>query len=119
MNELKICKPEEISVIDLFSGPGGLSLGLRDIGFSVVGAVESDKYASLTYRENLRGVELLSQKVENIDGDKLRDLLSRKSFRKFLLVGGPPCQPYSSANMQNNGSKHPSVSAVDHFCTSD
>ena len=39
--------------IDLFSGPGGLSLGLTLSGFDIVGAVEWDSDAGATYRHNM------------------------------------------------------------------
>ena len=41
-----------LTAIDLFSGAGGLSLGLRKAGFSLVGAVEFDSLAADTYRRN-------------------------------------------------------------------
>jgi DNA (cytosine-5)-methyltransferase 1 len=110
-------KDSQIAVIDLFSGPGGLSLGMETagLGFNVVVAVECDPYASETYKENFRDTELVSQRVEDVHGDKLLDIASRNNYRKLFLIGGPPCQPFSKANLKNNGSKHPSVSAVDHF----
>ena len=39
--------------IDLFAGPGGLSLGLIEAGFEIVGAVEWDHHAGRTYRHNI------------------------------------------------------------------
>ena len=39
--------------IDLFAGPGGLSLGLTLSGFDVVGAIEWDQQAGRTYRHNI------------------------------------------------------------------
>jgi site-specific DNA-cytosine methylase len=42
--------------VDLFAGAGGLTLGLKQAGFEIVGAVESDAVAAETYRKNHRGV---------------------------------------------------------------
>jgi DNA (cytosine-5)-methyltransferase 1 len=106
---------EQFAVIDLFSGPGGLSLGLDRAGFRIATAVECDRHATETYRENFPETELISREVESVDGGKLRDIVSRKPYKRLVLVGGPPCQPFSTANLQNNGSSHPSASAVDHF----
>ena len=39
--------------IDLFAGPGGLSLGLKKAGFDIVAAVEKDADAGHTYRHNI------------------------------------------------------------------
>lgn len=107
----------QIAVIDLFSGPGGLSLGLENanVGFTLSVAVECDHFAAQTYKENFPNTELIQRRVEDIDGEKLLDIVSKNNFTKIFLVGGPPCQPFSTANLQNNGSKHPSASAVDHF----
>jgi len=111
--------PEEkqIAVVDLFSGPGGLSLGIEmaRAGFNIIVAVECDHYAAETYKENFPKTELVQRRVEDVNGNKLLDIVARKSYRKLFLVGGPPCQPFSTANLQNNGLKHPSASAVDHF----
>jgi len=112
-----VSEKRQIAVIDLFSGPGGLSFGLERarVGFKIAAAVECDQYASETYKENFPNTQLIMQRVEDVNSDKLLDIASRKNFRKLFLVGGPPCQPFSTANLQNNGSKHPSASAVDYF----
>ena len=77
-----------IECIDLFSGAGGLSLGLVRAGFVVRAAVECDADACETYT------------VAHPQTD-LRDTdVRRSSFRKYegidLVAGGPPCQPFSS-----------------------
>jgi DNA (cytosine-5)-methyltransferase 1 len=78
-------------------------------------AVECDQYAAETYQGNFPNTKLVKRPVEDVDGDKLLDIIARKSFERLFLVGGPPCQPFSTANLQNNGSKHPLASSVDHF----
>jgi DNA (cytosine-5)-methyltransferase 1 len=84
-----------IPTIDLFSGAGGLSLGLKQSQFEPLLAVEIDKYAVETFKANFKGSEVY-------DGD-VRDL----SFKKYrgvveLVAGGPPCQPFSVAGAQNS-----------------
>jgi len=104
-----------IATIDLFAGPGGLSLGFRNAGFNIVTAVDCDPYAGMTYENNFPETELLKQKIENVDPNKLLDILSKNFYQKIVLIGGPPCQPFSPANRQTNGSDNPQASTVDYF----
>jgi len=102
-------------VIDLFSGAGGLSLGFARSGYKIGIAVDYDKYVAETYSNNIPNIDFIQAKIENVDGDKLLDIVSRRPSAKLILVAGPPCQPFSQANLQNNGAKHPSASVIDHF----
>jgi DNA (cytosine-5)-methyltransferase 1 len=105
----------KIGVIDLFAGPGGLSLGFEKAGFMVVAAVESDPSAAETYEKNFPNTKVLKKRAEETTGVELVETARAKGFERTLIVGGPPCQPYSLANKQNNGNRHPSASAVSHF----
>ncbi|MEV5754945.1 DNA cytosine methyltransferase [Actinoallomurus sp. NPDC052308] len=81
--------------VDLFSGAGGLSLGLERAGWTVVMSVDNDVRALETHRANFPG---LAQKIDLGDPDerdKLVDLLSGTEID--LIAGGPPCQPFSRA----------------------
>lgn len=82
--------------IELFSGAGGLALGLEESGFHHVALVERDKNASDTLRLNLepkRGRDS-SWNLVSDDVRKIRyDALSNAQVR--LIAGGPPCQPFS------------------------
>lgn len=75
------------SAIDLFAGAGGLSLGLKESGWSVAAAVEFDETAATTHAHNFPEVEHLNCDVRGIN------------FKRFagidLIAGGPPCQPFS------------------------
>ena len=81
--------------VDLFSGGGGLSLGLEQAGYCVALAVDHDDWAVETHRHNIEGNAL------NLDlGDPVRvsDLISRlKKIQIDLIAAGPPCQPFSRA----------------------
>ena len=79
-------------VIDLFCGAGGLALGLTQTGFQIVYAADSWKAATDTYRARL------GNHVENIE-------LTEASVlpKADIIVGGPPCQGFSSAGQRRNG----------------
>ncbi len=74
--------------IDLFSGAGGLSLGLSQAGFVIRAAVECDADTCETYAAAHRRTDLCSADIR------------ATSFRQYrgidLIAGGPPCQPFSS-----------------------
>lgn len=79
--------------LDIFSGAGGLTLGLKRAGFRVAAAVEIEKHAFATYKTNHPDVTALKQDVRTIDGSYLRKIAGGKID---LLAGCPPCQGFSS-----------------------
>lgn len=108
----------ELIVVDLFSGPGGLSLGFKQARFKIAIGIERDRYAARTFERNFPEAVVILDEVEKIGGEDLLHILDNFSTpRKIVLVGGPPCQPFSSANMhlKNRGREHPLASSVDHF----
>ena len=81
--------------IDLFSGAGGLSLGLEAAGYRVALAVDIDEWALETHAHNFEGLALrLDLAVPDVR-DGIVDLLDGVDVD--LIAGGPPCQPYSRA----------------------
>ena len=106
---------EQVALIDLCSGAGGLSLGFQKAGFRIGVGVECNLRVAETYRSNFPKTELIQEKIDNISGEMLLDKVSQRPFEKLILAGGPPCQPFSQANHQNNGSAHPLASTIDHF----
>lgn len=84
-------------VIDLFCGCGGISEGFRISGFEIVGGIDFNKDAVETFSQNFkgaRGIYADIQEVENEDIPFMFDLLGDID----VIVGGPPCQGFSSAN---------------------
>tara|TARA_B100000029_G_scaffold362042_1_gene355051 strand:+ start:148 stop:1506 length:1359 start_codon:yes stop_codon:yes gene_type:complete len=85
--------------IDLFAGPGGLSLGLKEAGFELIGAVEKDSDAGKTYRYNIGShTELVD--ITQYPPEKLRDLLEANGKLEpgespSLIAGGPPCPGFA------------------------
>lgn len=87
--------------IDLFSGCGGLSLGLRQAGFSVVGAVDLDPLASSTYRMNHKSAEVIEQDIATVDPLELMKRFKLAAGELALLAGCPPCQGFSTLRTLN------------------
>jgi len=87
------------SFVDLFSGPGGLSLGFKMSGFfEPVAAVESDSKAAETYGANL-GIDVIKEKVETVDPTELLRRAKEKGYGIInAVIGGPPCRSFTTAN---------------------
>ena len=89
-----------LKVIDLFAGVGGLSLGIRRAGFDLAGVVELDENAIFSHRKNFPDTPHLAQDIATLSG---KDLLSKFDLAKGELdglVGGPPCQGFSTMGRQ-------------------
>jgi DNA (cytosine-5)-methyltransferase 1 len=83
------------TAVDLFCGAGGLSLGLRDAGFTVVAGADSDRLAVESHTGNLGG---LGWTGDLTDPGEFLEHLEQWGIRSVdLVAGGPPCQPFSRA----------------------
>lgn len=90
-----------LHAVDLFSGCGGLSLGLKKAGFNVAAAVEIDSKAQETYRLNHPSVRLYPHDIRALDpAQVLRDAGLRPG-QLDLLAGCPPCQGFSRLRTKN------------------
>jgi DNA (cytosine-5)-methyltransferase 1 len=83
------------TAIDLFCGPGGLSLGLTRAGFDVLVGADSDEWAVRTHEANLPGLGWCGDLGET--SDFLNALSIWGIERVDLVAGGVPCQPFSRA----------------------
>jgi DNA (cytosine-5)-methyltransferase 1 len=82
------------TAVDLFAGGGGLTVGLKEAGFRVVGAIEIEKAAYDTYVTNHPEVTAFLQDIRELKG---RDLKALAPDGKIDLVSGcPPCQGFTS-----------------------
>lgn len=101
----------ELPVVSLFSGAGGLDIGLEDAGFKTSVCVEFDADCRETLRYNRpkwvlfeNSIKVESGKISTrIPGDirdigveELLDLAELKKGEPSLVVGGAPCQPFSN-----------------------
>lgn len=87
---------KNIIAVDLFSGAGGTTCGLKKAGIRVAAAVEIDKCAAQTYRFNNPEVILFEDDIRNINGKTIVDAVGLKSSDELLLVACPPCQGFST-----------------------
>lgn len=87
--------------IDLFSGCGGLTLGLRQAGFDVLAAIEFNEKAQQTYRLNHPRVQMYGKDIRSVDPEKVLSDLGLSPGDLDLLAGCPPCQGFSRLRTKN------------------
>jgi DNA (cytosine-5)-methyltransferase 1 len=94
----------ELSVLSLFTGAGGLDLGLEAAGFEPVLCVEVDVDARATLQRNRPKWDLSDPgDIHLLRPDELLRQAGLKRRQLTLLAGGPPCQPFSKSAYWSNG----------------
>ena len=91
------------TIIDLFAGVGGLSLGAARAGFDIAAAVELDARAAAQHAVNFPNSRHLVEDVSALTGDRLLELAGVPTNELCGLVGGPPCQGFSEIGLQRDG----------------
>ena len=86
---------KSIRVVDLFSGCGGLSLGFEKAGFDIVAAFDNWPEAIKVYEMNF------THPIIQKDLSNTEDISDIKAFNPDMIIGGPPCQDFSSAGHRN------------------
>jgi DNA (cytosine-5)-methyltransferase 1 len=92
-------KKNKFNFIDLFSGAGGLSLGLKQAGFNKIISIEIDKDASKTIRKNFPESFHFEGKIEDLSDKQIKDVVGKRKIH--VVCGGPPCQGFSVAGLRN------------------
>lgn len=90
----KLAESSILSGVDLFSGIGGLSAGFSEVGIPMQG-VDTESVASAFYVAAGFG----SSRVADLRSELIR-------FDASIVVGGPPCRPWSPVNLQRRASDH-------------
>jgi DNA (cytosine-5)-methyltransferase 1 len=96
--------PARYKTVSLFSGAMGLDLGMRRTGrFEVIACVEKEKVFCQTIRENIRrgnlpeNIKIYETDIKDLDPNQLLRDLNIGPGQVDVLVGGPPCQSFSTA----------------------
>lgn len=82
-----------MKALDLFSGPGGLSLGMKRAGIEPVACVEKSKDAVATYDAHTPNAEHFRSDIRSISFERYRGTVD-------VIFGGPPCQPFSTGGLR-------------------
>lgn len=95
---LKMYKPQ-YNAISLFSGAMGLDLGIEKAGFNIRVCVEMDKWAVETIKRNT-DIPVCEGDINNIPTNEILKKAGVTKENVKLVVGGPPCQAFSTAGRQ-------------------
>ncbi|MGO9761047.1 MAG: DNA cytosine methyltransferase [Solirubrobacteraceae bacterium] len=97
-----------LTALDLFCGAGGLTEGLKQAGFEVIGAIDNAPLAVEAYEMNHRATRVWSRDIRRMSPLELAVALGIKPGGLDLLAGCPPCQGFSSLR-----TKHRTASVED------
>jgi DNA (cytosine-5)-methyltransferase 1 len=89
------------TALDLCSGAGGVTTGMRRLGINVVGAVDNDPDCVKTMRANHRKTRVVNTDLLTCDPAELRLSLGLKRGKLDILTACTPCQTFSSIATKN------------------
>jgi DNA (cytosine-5)-methyltransferase 1 len=95
--------PRKPIALDLFCGAGGLTTGLKQAGFRVIGAVDCDALAVETYKSNRRAAVVWERDVRKLPVAEVMRTLDLEPGDLDLLAGCPPCEGFSAIRTRNGG----------------
>lgn len=91
---------KQLKVVDLFCGCGGMSLGFQTAGFEIIAAFDNWAPAVSVYRTNFNHPIY----EQSLDDNSVQ--LNIKEMQPDIIIGGPPCQDFSSAGHRNEKRNH-------------
>ena len=95
---------DDLTVVSLFSGAGGLDLGLEGAGWRILSQVEMDADCVGTLRNEAARrrsrTTIIRSKIEAVCPAELRKQLKLDRAELTLLAGGPPCQPFTTSGLR-------------------
>ena len=104
-------------VLDIFCGPGGLSLGFALAGFDIAYSMDVNPDALNTIRLNHAKIHEAkgednyhcaeAKDIRTVESDKILQTFEAKNFRIQGIIGGPPCRGFSSANTKTRNPENP------------
>lgn len=94
-------KARKFTAIDLFSGCGGLTEGLKNAGFKVLAAVDLEPVTVETYKMNHPDVHIWERDIRKLESTEMLRELKLEKGELDLLAGCPPCQGFSSMRTRN------------------
>jgi DNA (cytosine-5)-methyltransferase 1 len=104
--------------ISLFSGAGGLDLGVESAGYDIRACIEYERDACSTLEANFPGAEVIHGDITDLPTEAILDAARLKPGEAELVVGGPPCTPFSKSGYwleYKRLGRDPDASLLEHF----
>lgn len=103
---------KKYTAIDLFAGAGGFSLSALESGLDVLAALEIDENACSTYKNNIvdkrsPNTRLFNKDILDFKPEEFRETLELDVGELDVLMGGPPCQGFSTHRILDKGVNDP------------
>jgi DNA (cytosine-5)-methyltransferase 1 len=108
----------KLRAISLFSGAGGLDLGVERAGYRVSVSVEHERDACATLRSNFPRSTVLEGDIRSFPTEQILEAGGLRRGEAALLVGGPPCTPFSKSGNwleYKRAGRDPEASLLDHY----
>src|SRR5579859_5145598 len=96
---------KRFTCIDLFCGCGGFTLGMERAGFTVLAAIDSNPEAVKVFQKNLPDVAHILEK--DLTRFHPRELATLIGAEVDVIVGGPPCQGFSTVRQRDGANSGP------------
>jgi DNA (cytosine-5)-methyltransferase 1 len=87
----------ELPAISLFSGAGGLDLGVERAGYRILASVENNREACETLARNFPEMAVIDRDLRLVSTSEILSAAGLRRGEAELLVGGPPCTPFSKS----------------------
>lgn len=100
MSNQKKNEGRDLTVVDLFCGCGGFSLGFKQVGYKILLGVDNDEQALETFRRNFENTKALNL---DLSDDKSMEII-KEAIGKTpvdVIIAGPPCQGFSLTGPRN------------------
>lgn len=94
---------KKYKVLDLFCGCGGISEGYHLAGFDIAGGIDFNEYATVTFKHNFKKAIVHNIDIASFPNEKIQE----EYHDVDVIVGGPPCQGFSSANRWQKETEDP------------
>ena len=99
-------RKRKLTAISLFTGAGGMDIGVQQAGFEILSCLELDKHCCETLRENIsrekRKTIVYEGDIREYCPEQILEDLGYKPGEVDLLFGGPPCQSFSQIGKQKS-----------------
>ena len=92
-------KKEKVVAISLFSGCGGLDIASHMAGVPVISSLDFDEDCIKTLKANklFKASKIFHEDLSKFSTEIYKEILKKEKPDKFIVIGGPPCQPFSKA----------------------